>query len=436
MLDVSLYLEQAMEYLLNQDLEGFNKQFMYQKEILNSQDFNYTMKNIETNLEILYEKSRLLEALIAYAEAYVKANIYNLTDECESILRNIEDNVDSLKTKNYISTTIEFENSIGSYKDRDGTILKECAVYDNKLTLNNEANNFLKIKNVTLTNNLIPYKNNIKDLIAEKQYRSFYLLDAPVTDGLKEEIYIEFETPSPLNHMEIITSNCELVYLKFHNENGTIDYIEKDFNIVHSKRTVKAVTLILKANNYKSLTYYVDESRAKPNYFDTIKDNIFKTLSGGTSLTQSELDELTGMKEFKKAYDTYCFKIENWIEERKAIMNTNKSNGYNDEIEKIDFIVAPDTIKTYSNSTIASNPNELTKTYGIASISSNIISTDTSLNKTTTIKNKFYPDVETMKYQQAYVEALPEYISKTGKPINMYLDLGKQEKYTNTNGGK
>lgn len=433
MLDVSLYVNQAIDYLKQQDLEGFNKQFMYQKEELNSQDFNYTMQNIENNLEILYEKTRLIEALINYAKEFVKTNIYDTTDECQKILNDIEDNIDSIRAKNYISTSIDFENSTGSYLDRNGIQLNECAVYENKLTLSNHVNNELEIKSVTLTNNLIPYKSNIGAIKSGNPYRSFYLLDGPVNDGLKEEIYVEFKTPSNLNQLEILTSNCELLYVEYKNDNGTIEHIEKNFNVSHKDRIVKGITFVLKANNYNTLTYYIDETRAKPNYWDTIKANIYDTLSGQRqAMTQAEIDELTGLKAFKKAYDSYCFKVDTWISERKAIMNTNISNGYGDEVETVDFIVAPNNINNFMNSTLASSYAELTHDYTISSIGSNIISTDTSLNKQPVSANKthFYPDAETMRYQKAYAESLPEYISKTGKPINLYTTIGKKLNYT------
>ena len=47
---------------------------------------NYTLLNIESNLNILYEKARVLESVITYTREHVKQSIYSISDECKTIL--------------------------------------------------------------------------------------------------------------------------------------------------------------------------------------------------------------------------------------------------------------------------------------------------------------------------------------------------------------
>ena len=418
MIDISTYIEQAMDYFMSQELTTMDKEFMYQKENLNSIDYNYNLNNIYIHLVDLYEKSRILEDLIAYAKKFIKDNIYNTTDECIRLLKEIEENIDNTKEYNYTTEIISFSSSTGDYTDRDNKILPNAAVCDSLLTLSNQKEKEIVINNISLKNNLIPYRNTLKNLLENKSYRSFYLLDNPVKDGLKENIFIELKEPQEINQLSIISSNCNIANIEFYLENGTIETV-KNHNIIHSSKKVKDILITLDCDNYKQMTYYVDNLKMKYNYWDTIKESLYQQLTGESGKTQAELDEESGLKAFREQYDAYVKAINSWLEERDKVAKINTSNGYADSVPTIDFIVAPEKIYFHDTQEDVSVNDSVDNLY--RSGTKNILSSETSREDICINQTKFYPSAENIKYQLGYMDTInSSIIDKNNNKISLF----------------
>lgn len=415
MIDTSKYIEDAISFLNNQDVEDLNYQFMYQTDYFNSQDYNYTLYNIENNLNILYEKSRVLQDVIKYTREYIKQNVYSITDECRSILDAIEDNVDSLKQNNYININVPFLQSTGAYVDRDGKKLEKNAVYDAAITLSGNEKEKLKIKTISQKNNFKPYKENITNLIQDKEYRSFYMLDAPVTNGLKEQITVEFETENIINQLNIVSSNCKISDMKYIDATGTTDYISEHSNVIQSPRKTKSIEFITTTDSYKKIVYYIDQARVKANFWDSVMEHEYtKTTTGAGTLTQSQIDEIAGITAFKKEYETYVKSIEEWIKKRQAVVDANLANGYTDSVPKIDFIVAP--------SSITGNTSLNVETKETVSNTKSSVIIETPI----TAPNVF-PDVENYRTQSYTTNS--NLVDKTGRSVEYFTTLADPKKY-------
>lgn len=419
MIDTSKYIEDAISFLNNQDVEDLNYQFMYQTDYFNSDDYNYTLYNIETNLNILYEKARVLQDVIKYTREYIKQNVYEISDECRSILEAIEDNVDSLKQNNYININVPFIESTGSYIDRDNKKLPKNAIYDGAITLSGTEKEKLKIKTISQKNNFKPYKENLSNLIQDKEYRSFYMLDAPVTNGLKEQITVEFETENVINQLNIVTSNCKISDMKYIDSSGTTDYIDEHLNIVQVPRKTKSIEFITTTESYKKIVYYVDQARVKSNFWDSIMEHEYKKATTGSgTLTQSQIDEMAGLSAFKKDYEAYVKSIEEWIKKRQAVVDANVANGYSDSVPSIDFIVAPSSI-TGESSTVNTTSADTTTT----SKSSVVISTSVTAPNV-------YPDVE--NYRTQTYSSNSNLVSKTGNAVSYFTTLAEPKTYSSS----
>lgn len=415
MIDTSKYIEEAINFLNNQDVEDLNYQFMYQTNYFNSQDYNYTLYNIENNLNILYEKSRVLQDVIKYTREYIKQNVYEITDECRSILDAIEDNVDSLKQNNYININVPFLQSTGSYVDRDGKKLEKNAIYDAAITLSGTDKEKLRIKKITQKNNFKPYKENLSNLIQDKEYRSFYMLDAPVTDGLKEQITVEFETENIINQLNIIASNCKISDMKYIDATGTTDYINDHSNVIQSPRKTKSIEFITTTDSYKKIVYYIDQARVKANFWDSIMEHEYKKTSTGTgTLTQSQIDEMAGITAFKKEYDDYVKQVEEWIKKRQAVVDANIANGYTDSVPKIDFIVAPSSISGDTSLNIE------TKETTTDTKSSVIIDVPV-------VTPNVFPDIE--NYRTQTYTSNSSLVDKTGRSVDFFTTLADPKTY-------
>lgn len=419
MIDTSKYIEDAINFLNNQDVEDLNYQFMYQTNYFNSQDYNYTLYNIENNLNVLYEKSRVLQDVIKYTREYIKQNVYDITDECRSILDAIEDNVDSLKQNNYININVPFLQSTGSYVDRDGKKLEKNAIYDAAITLSGTDKEKLKIKNITQKNNFKPYKENLSNLIQEKEYRSFYMLDGPVTDGLKEQITVEFETENIINQLNIVASNCKISDITYIDATGTKDHISEHSNVIQSPRKTKSIEFVTTTESYQKIVYYIDQARVKANFWDSIMEHEYKKTTTGTgTLTQSQIDEMAGITAFKKEYDDYVKAIEEWIKKRQAVVDTNIANGYTDSVPNIDFIVAPSSI---TGSTITLNTGS---TSTVSSSKSSVV-IDTPI-----VAPNVFPDIE--NYRTQTYNANSSLVSKTGRSVEYFTTLADPKSYSSS----
>lgn len=419
MIDTSKYIEDAIKFLNNQDIEDLNYQFMYQTDYFNSQDYNYTLYNIENNLNILYEKARVLQDVIQYTREYVKQKVYEISDECHTILEAIEDNVDSLKQNNYININVPFLESTGSFTDRDNKKLPKNAIYDGAITLSGTQKEKLKIKSIKQKNNFKPYRETLNNLIQEKEYRSFYMLDAPISDGLKEQITVEFDNEETINQLHIITSNCKASDIKYIDGNGTVDYINEHLNAIQSPRKTKAIDFITTTSSYRKIVYYVDQSRVKANFWDSIMEHEYKKATTGKgTLTQGQIDEMAGITTFKKEYAAYVASIEAWLKKRQSVVDKNKANGYSDTVPQVDFIVAPSSITGEINTVNQPSPNMTSPTHSSIVMTSNIA------------KPNVYPDTE--KYRtQPYIEN-KKLKTKTGETIDYFTTLQDPKPYSNS----
>lgn len=404
MINTSKHIEDAIKFLNNQDVETLNLQFKYQEDYFNSEDYNYTLKNIEYNLNTLYEKARVLQDVIAYTKEYVKQNIYEITDECKSILNDIEDNVDSLKQSNYITLNVSFLESTGSYLDRDSRTLPKNAIYDGTITLSGKEKETLKIKTVSQANNYKPYNSNITNLITNQPYRSFYMLDAPISNGLKEEISVEFEVENIINQLNIVTSNCKTSDVRYIDASGTVDYIQEHANVIQNSRNTKSIKFYTTTDAYKKLTYYVDQARLKPTFWESIMENEYNKLATGVDkLTQSQIDELAGINAFKAEYKAYTEAIEAWLQRRKAVVDTNVANGYSDSVPEVQLVVAP---------------TEITGTVN-------------TLGTSSTAKigaQEIYPDSERYRFEVSNVNN-NKLVDKTGETVSYYTSLQAPKSY-------
>lgn len=423
--DKSKHIEDSLKFLMKDDIANLNEDFVYQTDYFNSQDYNYTLLNIEKHLNSLYEKARVLQDVIVYSREYIKQNVYSVSDECKQILDAIEDNIDSLKHTSYISLNVSFEESTGAYLDRDNKSLPKYSIYDGTITLSGKDKDKLKIKSIKQVNNFKPYKENINNLIEDKEYRSYYMLDAPIKNGLKEQVHVEFEKENTINQLNIITSNCKASDVRYIDINGTTDYIQEHLNVIQTTRLVKTLEFMTTTDSYKKLTYYVDQSRLKPNFWDSIMEHEYNKLTTGKgSLTQAQIDEMSGLDAFRKEYDEYTKKVEDWIARRTAVANENKSNGYSDSVPQIDFIVPPSSVLNKED--LLNKEQDNTHKQDKESYQSGSI-VQRAVNQTPDI----YPDTEKIRCQ-TYTEEQLQLLDKTGRQVEYFAKINKSPDYKNS----
>lgn len=339
MLKTASDFENSIKFILSGLTDEMNTDLIYQTRTFDSESFNSTFDVIESRLNNLYEKTRVMEDVIKYIKEYLEQAIYSTAKECRSILNSIEDNRDKLKTNSYISYDVALLEGNGSYVDRDNSQLPHCSTNNNAVTLSGSIFSNIPIKITERKKGYTPYKSSLESLKEGNVYRVFYYLDGQVNGGIKEDIYIELATPSVINFIDIIPSNCQIENVRYINEAGGIEYYENFKSVITKERKVKAIQFTLSSKFYKSSTYYIDQSRMVTDFWDKVKDGEYSYAMGITNI--SDLDQLAGIDSFKQSYKVYVAAVEDWRKRRALVASINQQNGYNDYAPYYNMTINP-----------------------------------------------------------------------------------------------
>ena len=236
------------------DYKNNNIELKKQNQILNSKTMNDNFEKIENTLNNIYEETRRIKELISFSKIYVSNEIEKSIDICKKTLNTIENLNDNLynEEKNFITINIELDNDNNKnlFFDRDGEELNYCNVYDKKISLSGEINNFIKIKNIIIKRQEQVYESNENNLTQSKPYRTSYILDSICKNGIKEEVTFLFENSIELNSIDIKLSNCNIKEICYIYENNTkIVDIDIKQNLIPQKKII-GVELILESLNY------------------------------------------------------------------------------------------------------------------------------------------------------------------------------------------
>ena len=252
--------ESRVESLVSSDSE-IKDDMRYQEKFMNSVAINSNFSKIESNLNILYERVRILEELIDYARVYVSNEIDETIKDCRNLLSEIE-NINDLifdDTKNFIITNVPLTNNDSAqYIDRDGSLLKTCEVYNNVITLSGTIKDTVEVDTVSFKSTEQVYENNPKSLINNEAYRSFYLLDSIPNNGITETITLGFDRARNINSIKVKLANCKIIGIIYIHEDNTEFHDNGDVKGIMPIRALKAVRLLINATTYTPKTVTVN----------------------------------------------------------------------------------------------------------------------------------------------------------------------------------
>lgn len=334
--------DNSIQFLMDGMTENMSEGLIYQTKYLDSDNFNSTFEVLESRLNNLYEKARVMEDIVKYTKEFLEQSIYDTTKECKAIIDMLEDNRDKLKTNAYISYNLPLREGSGAYADRDQSPLPHCSINNNTITLSGQDGVVIPIKSIERKQGYTPYKSSLDDLVSGRSYRAYYMVDGVVPGGLKEDIYVELNSPTVINMIDLIASNCTVENMRYVNENGAVEYEDNFRTIISRERTVKGIQFTIKTSSYQKSTYYVDQSRMATDFWDRVKSAEYGVYTG--SGTIADLDEAAGIAAFKKAYAEYVADMNDWKARRAAVAATNVANGYADSVPYTSFLTLPSTI--------------------------------------------------------------------------------------------
>ena len=226
-------------------------------EIMSASEINSIAHAIEERLDALYEKTRLLEELDNFTREYAIKQITEKEALFKERFKIIEDVSNSYKDTSSVSVLVPFVPSNDVITDRDGTELPKMLIKDGGLEAAGTILSRAQINDVKIKSNRTPYNNSYRNLVNGKLGTSYYIEDATVKDGIKEECTVTLKRHAKINSIDIEPINCTLSDCRIINENGIDEKIDS-FSSFASDRTILGIKFTLTARNYSSKFFRAD----------------------------------------------------------------------------------------------------------------------------------------------------------------------------------
>lgn len=334
------FFTDRIDLLCNITLSELSKDFIFQTETADSSHFNHTFNAIEKHLTSLYEKTRAMQDIISYLDEYIKSNVLEYTNACETILSQIEEDRDKLKQKTYMTLPVSFNTNANNKKDRNGKILSQCSIKNRKIMNYLKDTQLFDFSTVNKEKGFKCYNENLKDLLDKKPYRTFYVLNDPVIGGLTEQIKFSFDNSKLINMITADAVKCDIIDIEYTYQNTT-EHEDGFYNLIKRTKEMDAISLTLKSTQYKEKIYLVDDLRKTSDCWDKIASTEYAAMNNASTMSQAEIDNLLGITKFKEEYQNYLNALASWKARREQVAELNRQNGYDDKVPIIDIMVAP-----------------------------------------------------------------------------------------------
>ena len=257
--------------ILNTDLD---LNIEMQDDIMESEKMNNTFKSIENNLNTLYEKTRYLQDIIEYAKTFVTIKIDNYHNDINASIKSIEDISKINKNLGYIDYEIPFIKNVVDLKDRNKNFkITPCSIKNNTLTLSNQITDTYDYQTIVMKCEQTPHINNLNSIKDDGFYRSIYLEEKPVDNGILETITVYLDQPREINELNIKPINCKIKNIRYVYING-IEEQSGDLvtGIELESRIVTHIKFDIECTNYNIVQYVLDKDKISSSVLNNIKE--------------------------------------------------------------------------------------------------------------------------------------------------------------------
>lgn len=180
-------------------------------ETMLSDEANITFEYIETELNSIYDKIRLLEQLHDYTEVFVKEQIDKKENQFKEYLKTIEDVSDLYQDNNSVSYLIQFLASKDTIRDRDGSIIQQMDINNHLLEMPGTILAKANLNNIIHKSDIDCYNNTYNNLLKEKPGVSIYFADNPFVGGILEQVQTTISNPQTYNYIGLDITNAQLL---------------------------------------------------------------------------------------------------------------------------------------------------------------------------------------------------------------------------------
>lgn len=242
------------DYSISKIKEPIKEDISFQETVLDSKKINKTFETIEYNLNKLYENTRFLEDAINYCESFLNLKIQDYSAEIKNTLKSIENIRDVNKNQGYIEYLIPFTDDSSTKKDRDNSKISNIYNQNGYLMLNTKSEENIKPAHLSKKSTYVSYNNNLKDLLTNKRYNTYYIENSIANKGITETITITLEQPTKINYAFIDVINCDLENFRLVYANGAEELVENT-NGFFNEAVVSQIKFDINTKRYKSSKY-------------------------------------------------------------------------------------------------------------------------------------------------------------------------------------
>lgn len=270
-MDTNTNLDDKLNYILNSNV---SRDITKKQEIfLNSDNININFNNIEKDLNICYEKVRVLEDAILQSKTLISTEVSDILRECKNTLNEIENmnNEYFIEMNNFISHNVPFSSdnkNNSDYIDRNKEPLKKASIYNNNIVISGEKYLNTQFKSIDIVSNHKYLNNNIKELILNKPYRTKYELISIPKDDIQELLTITLNTPKSINAIRVIPSNAAVDKITLIFENNTTWDLENINNEIFPSKVAKQIKIALRGKAYNKVEKEIETNII--NFFDNM----------------------------------------------------------------------------------------------------------------------------------------------------------------------
>lgn len=192
-------------------------------EKMSASEVNGLFQGIETCLNKLYEKLRMLEDLHTFSEEYIKNEFNKVKPELDDAIVKLdqaEEDYSNTKTKANLLTFV----GGNVMTDRDGSSINSAQIVDGDVILAGSVNILEAIPaKVVVNSSDIPYR---RSKMPADNYKTFYAMESMPSEPVKESIDLFFARPTIINFMKTSAFNSAISNVAIYKSNDDVVNID------------------------------------------------------------------------------------------------------------------------------------------------------------------------------------------------------------------
>lgn len=249
-------LNDSLNFLINKS-DDFDRKL---DNNMNASSFNSLLRDIESRINSLYEKTRVMEDVKDYIKTFVIKSIDERKNKIINKLKVIETSVDKT-TNNAIVEVINLNNYSQYILDRDGEQIEILNNINGKLVLpsklvNKETLISIVNKGQGTISNAEQYNEGTLNSLNNEPLAAIYESYEPVNNGIVNEYEITFETRADCNKIEFNPVNCTIDKIVITTFDGAEKEIQNSQTYLSFSIDIEKINVWVRCNSYD--TEYID----------------------------------------------------------------------------------------------------------------------------------------------------------------------------------